>query len=200
MNARMTNCRISTGNDFKWVLIAIREIKVMNDVYCECEGCSDIQDYHQCIRTSLCPDSNINTSFCYWKPYHDHHLSDLTSLRSVSIDHSSIPPELWGSCECCKYTQCEPGQYFNRQLCKCLCHPKLCPFPRIQDPDTCECVCPQKHDCGPLQIWDPCQCQCECRWLLCKPPRYPDYESCECQCPPISCEPPFEPDPISCEC
>ena len=200
---------MSTGDNFEWVLVAIREIKTTDDVYCECERCSDIRDYHQCIRTTPCPDfnNNMSTSFCYWKPFHDidHHLTS-SSLRladlSISVtDRSSIPPELWGSCDCCKYTQCEAGQYFNRQFCKCLCHPILCPFPRVQDPETCECVCPQKHDCGSLQIWDPCKCECECRWFLCKPPRYPDYESCECRCPPdIPCEPPFERDPTSCDC
>ena len=192
--------RISIGNNFKWVLVALREIKITDDVYCECEECTDIHDYYECIRTSPCPDSNINTSFCYWKPFHDHQLTGSLD-QSVSAGLSSVPPELWGYCDCCKYTQCEPGQYFNRQLCKCLCHSIPCPFPRVQDPDTCECVCPQKHDYGPLQNWDPCQCQCECSWFLCKPPRYPDYESCECQCPPsILCEPPFEQDLISCEC
>ena len=136
------NC--PNDGDFKWVLIALREIKTMDDIYCECEGCSDIHDYHQCLRTSPCPNSNLNTSFYYWKPFHGHHL---ISPVSISVDRSSIPRQLWGSCDCCKYIQCKPGQYFDRQLCKCLCHPAPCSFPRIQDPDTCECVCPQKHDC-----------------------------------------------------
>ena len=40
-----TNDRVSTGDDFECVFVAIREINVTDDVYCECERCSDIHDY-----------------------------------------------------------------------------------------------------------------------------------------------------------
>ena len=55
----------------------------------------------------------MSTSFCYWKPFHDidRHLTSssrrLADLSVLVTDRSSIPPELWGSCDCCKYTQCE---------------------------------------------------------------------------------------------
>ena len=108
------------------------------------------------------PTSNINTvtSFCYWKPYNYHH-RDLTSPLSISADCSSIPPELCGSCDCCKYIQCE-----SRQLCKCLCHPNPCPLPLCTGPWYVQVCMPTKAwlwittNLEPMLV-----CQCEGRWI-----------------------------------
>ena len=186
--------RINLWGQFEWYLVAKREICVKDDACCDCQKCSDIKDYGQCVETKPCPDSRNNNTFCYWKPYYDQ-LS-----FPIPASNSAIPPIAWGSCDCCKTTLCQPGQYFDQQLCKCVCHPQYCVYPQIQDPDTCECTCPKKHDCGPLHVWNHCRCRCLCKKFICKPPRYADYNHCECKCPQIRCHPPHDVDPSSCEC
>ncbi|MTD94428.1 hypothetical protein GIW81_08785 [Hyphomicrobium sp. xq] len=44
--------------------------------------------------------------------------------------------------------------------CRCLSGPFRCRWPKIQDPDTCQCVCPDPCTGGKLQDPDRCDCYC----------------------------------------
>ena len=182
-----------------WYPVSIRRICVKDDANCDCEKCSDIKNYHQCIHTRPCPDLTIRNSICYWKPYNSSVL-ETSNASLVVASNQYIPPEAWGSCDCCVATPCRHGQYFDQWQCKCVCHQRSCPYPQFQHPKSCGCVCPLTRDCGPFQIWNPLLCKCQCKQFHCLYPRIPDFNRCDCKCPATYCVHPYELDPSTCHC
>ena len=191
-----------------WIPIGIQRLCVIDERECECQKCSDIEDYLTCVKTSPCPNETNPNSFCYWKPCKHLDKADLDSIptlsTAVSIDQiatSVVHPLLWGKCDCCHVSPCLHGQYFDRRTCMCRCLPSIiCPRPFIVDPNTCQCVCPRTINCGPHMRWNPITCRCECKRFYCFFPRIPNKATCQCECPLILCIAPFLPDPASCQC
>lgn len=201
-------CRFNFWGLIIWRPISIRRICVKDDTCCECQKCSDIKTYRQCVRTAPCPDATNRNTFCYWKPCKDNcELAEGkfkvfdSSVSTDEIQNALVAPKVWGECDCCKVTLCEKGQYFDKRLCKCVCRPINCPRPFVQDPDTCQCVCPKDFDCGRLKKLDPCTCKCKCKPFFCFYPRRPNSDTCQCDCPVnVTCRHPLRYDAATCRC
>ena len=191
-----------------WKPVGIRRICVKDDTCCECKKCSDITSHRECVRTTTCPDSMNDDTFCYWMPSKDaRELAEgdfkVFSLKTSFYDITTalVAPKVWGHCDCCKETLCEKGQYFDKRLCKCICRKISCPRPYIQDPDTCQCVCPVKSiKCGHFKKLDPCKCRCVCKPFFCFSPRIRNQKTCRCECPRKVCHRPLVHDPSTCRC